>query len=101
MKIALYCRVSTEDQKVDLQLDALRQYSEARQQTVFKEYIDHISGAKDSRPALNEMLADARRRKFDAIVVWQSFILLRLTKKPDMLTRRDSCSDTSRRYLAE
>ncbi len=71
MKIALYCRVSTEDQKVDLQLDALRQYSEARQQTVFKEYIDHISGAKDSRPALNEMLADARRRKFDAIVVWK------------------------------
>ena len=71
MKLAIYARVSTEDQKVDLQLDALRQYAEARQLVIFKEYVDHISGAKDSRPALNEMLADARRRRFDAVVVWK------------------------------
>lgn len=71
MKIAIYARVSTDDQKADLQLDALKQYAKNRNVTVFKEYIDHISGAKASRPALDEMLADARRRKFDAVAVWK------------------------------
>lgn len=71
MKIAIYARVSTDDQKADLQLDALKQYAMNRNVTVFKEYIDHISGAKANRPALDEMLADARRRKFDAVAVWK------------------------------
>lgn len=71
MKIAIYARVSTDDQKADLQLDALKQYAKNRDVTVYKEYIDHISGAKASRPALDEMLADARRRKFDAVAVWK------------------------------
>lgn len=52
--VALYARVSTDDQKADLQLDALRQYSGARGFTIYREYIDHISGAKVSRPALDE-----------------------------------------------
>ncbi len=71
MKIAIYCRVSTDDQKEDLQLDALKQYAKNRNLVIFKEYVDHISGAKASRPALDEMLADARRRKFDAVAVWK------------------------------
>ncbi len=71
MRIAIYCRVSTDDQKADLQLDALRLYAEARGLQVYREYVDHISGAKTSRPALDEMLADARRRKFDAVCVWK------------------------------
>lgn len=71
MKIGIYCRVSSEDQKTDLQLDAIRGYAENRGLTVFKEYMDHISGAKSSRPALDELLADARRRRFDAVVVWK------------------------------
>jgi len=71
MKVAIYCRVSTDDQKADLQLDALRQYAEARRLTVYREYVDHISGAEASRPALNELLADARRRRFDAVAVWK------------------------------
>ena len=70
-RIAIYARVSTDDQKADLQLDALRQYAEARGLTIYKEYIDQISGAKTSRPALDEMLADARRRRFDAVCVWK------------------------------
>ena len=40
MKIAIYARVSTDDQKADLQLDALRQYAENRNMAVFKEYVD-------------------------------------------------------------
>lgn len=71
-RIALYVRVSTDDQKADLQLDGLRQYAQARGLTVWKEYVDEgQSGAKTSRPALNEMLADARRGKFNAVVVWK------------------------------
>lgn len=71
MRIAIYCRVSTDDQRADLQLDALRQYAEARGLQIYREYIDHISGAKVSRPALDEMIGDARRRRFDAVCVWK------------------------------
>ena len=71
MKIAIYCRVSTDDQKADLQLDALRQYANARGLQIHREYVDHISGAKTSRPALDELLDDARRRRFDAVAVWK------------------------------
>ncbi len=71
MKIAIYCRVSTDDQKTDLQLDALRQYSETRGLHIFDEYIDQVSGAKTSRPALDRLLADARRGKFDVLAVWK------------------------------
>lgn len=71
MRIAIYCRVSTDDQKADLQLDALRQYAETRGVIIYREYIDHISGAKVSRPALDEMIEDARRRRFDAVCVWK------------------------------
>lgn len=70
-RIAIYARVSTDDQKADLQLDALRQYAEARGFTIYREYVDQISGTKTSRPALDEMLADARRRRFDAVCVWK------------------------------
>ena len=71
MKIAIYARVSSDDQKTDLQLDAIRSYSENRELSVFKEYVDRISGAKADRPALNELLADARRKRFDVVVVWK------------------------------
>lgn len=70
-RVAVYARVSTDDQKADLQLDALRQYAQMRGVTIHREYVDHISGAKESRPALNEMLADARRGKFNAVAVWK------------------------------
>lgn len=70
-RIAIYARVSTDDQTADLQLDALRQYAEARGFTIYREYVDQISGTKTSRPALDEMLADARRRRFDAVCVWK------------------------------
>ncbi|MFA4971712.1 MAG: recombinase family protein [bacterium] len=70
-RVAIYARVSTDDQKADLQLDALRLYAQARGIEVYREYVDFISGAKESRPALNEMLADARRGKFSAVAVWK------------------------------
>ena len=68
-RAALYARVSTMDQNPEVQLGPLREYAEARGFQVAAEYIDHgVSGAKGSRPALDEMLAAARRRDVDVIV---------------------------------
>ena len=68
---ALYARVSTNDQTTDNQLLELRRYVEARGWT-FIEYVDEgVSGAKESRPALDRLLKDARRRRLDALVVWR------------------------------
>jgi len=67
-KIALYARVSTADQHTEPQLHALRGYAEARGLEVAGEYVDHgVSGARDRRPALDRLLADARRRRFDVL----------------------------------
>ena len=67
-RIALYARVSTTDQRPEVQLHSLREYAAARRLEVGEEYTDHgVSGAKDRRPALDRLVADARRRRFDAI----------------------------------
>ena len=72
LKIALYARVSTTDQTTENQLRDLRQYAQDRGWEVHDEYIDHgLSGAKSSRPALDCMMDDARKRRFDAVVVWR------------------------------
>jgi DNA invertase Pin-like site-specific DNA recombinase len=69
MPIALYARVSTSEQTVEPQLHALRQYAAARGAEA-QEYVDAgVSGAKDRRPALDRLLADARRRRFDVLVI--------------------------------
>jgi DNA invertase Pin-like site-specific DNA recombinase len=74
MRCALYCRISTigHGQSVEMQLRDLRQLAERRGLEVSKEYCDQgVSGSKDSRPALNEMLSDARRGKFRVLLVWR------------------------------
>ena len=74
MKAAIYARVSTSNhgQDVGMQTRELRQFCEARGWQVAGEYLDEgISGAKDSRPELNRLMADAHRRKFDAVVCWK------------------------------
>jgi DNA invertase Pin-like site-specific DNA recombinase len=71
MRAAIYARVSTFDQEPENQLAELRRYIAARS-WIGQEYVDRgISGAKDSRPALDQLVADARRRRFDALVVWR------------------------------
>jgi DNA invertase Pin-like site-specific DNA recombinase len=71
MRCALYVRVSTVDQHSENQLLELRRYAEARGWTAV-EYVDHgITGTKDSRPALDRLVKDAKRRKFDALLVWK------------------------------
>ncbi len=71
-RVAIYARVSTKNngQDPETQLMALRDYAKARKLEIFTEYVDvGISGSKDSRPALNSMMADARKRRFDTVLV--------------------------------
>ena len=73
-RAALYCRVSTinHGQDVGLQTRELRQFAEARGWQIFGEYLDEgISGAKNSRPELNRLMADAHKRRFDIVCVWR------------------------------
>jgi DNA invertase Pin-like site-specific DNA recombinase len=73
-RVAIYARVSTigHGQDVSMQTRELRQFAEARDWTVAGEYIDAgVSGAKDSRPELNRLLADAHKRRFDVVCVWR------------------------------
>src|SRR5213594_4324340 len=69
---ALYMRVSTKGhgQTTDTQAIALREYAERRGFTIAEEYRDEgISGTKDSRPALDRLMKNARARKFDVVIV--------------------------------
>jgi DNA invertase Pin-like site-specific DNA recombinase len=69
-RVGIYARVSTSDQSTENQLLDLRRYSDHRGWLVQREYIDHgVSGSKDSRPALDELMKDARRRRFDIVLV--------------------------------
>ena len=80
-KIALYTRVSTQDQSVEMQITDLRRYCEQRGFQIFKEYSDQgISGTKDKRPALDELMSDAKKRKFDAVLCWRFDRFARSTK---------------------
>lgn len=72
--VALYARVSTANghQDPEMQLAELREYAARRGFQIIGEYVDHgVSGAKESRPALNRLMADAQQRKFDAVLVWK------------------------------
>lgn len=71
MRCAIYVRVSTLDQEPENQLLELRRYVSARSWTAV-DYLDRgISGAKDRRPGLDQLVADARRRRFDVLVCWR------------------------------
>lgn len=69
-RVALYLRVSTLDQHPETQLHDLRLMAQQRGYTITHQYIDRISGTKAKRPGLQELLSDARRAKFDVVMVW-------------------------------
>ena len=73
MRVAIYARVSTSHgQDVNLQLRELRQFAQARGWLIAGEYVDAgISGAKEKRPELDRLMADAHRRRFDAVLCWK------------------------------
>jgi DNA invertase Pin-like site-specific DNA recombinase len=72
MKAAIYCRVSTTDQKTDMQLQDLRKFAQDRGIRIYQEYIDNgISGSIKKRPALDNLMADAKKKKYDVVLVWR------------------------------
>ena len=80
-RAALYCRVSTVDQHPETQLLDLRQFAARRGLQIVQEYVDHgFCGARARRPALDRMMEDARRHKFDVVMVWSCDRLARSTK---------------------
>jgi DNA invertase Pin-like site-specific DNA recombinase len=79
-RAAVYTRVSTLDQHPETQLHDLHQMAAQRGYEIVQEYVDRISGAKARRPGLDQMMADARRGKFDVILVWASDRIARSVK---------------------
>jgi DNA invertase Pin-like site-specific DNA recombinase len=69
-RAALYLRVSTLDQHPETQLYDLRQLAAQRELEIVREYTDKISEAKAKRPGLAQLMADARRGRFDVVLVW-------------------------------
>jgi len=69
-RAALYLRVSTGDQHLENQLHDLRTLAQQRGFEIVAEYSDTISGAKARRPGLDDLLYNARRYRFDVVMVW-------------------------------
>jgi Site-specific recombinases, DNA invertase Pin homologs len=72
MRTVLYCRVSTADQSCDLQRRGIHDYCQSRGWQIVGEYTDTgWSGSKANRPELVRLMNDARKRQFDAVLVWK------------------------------
>jgi DNA invertase Pin-like site-specific DNA recombinase len=71
-RTAIYMRVSTADQKPDLQIDDLRAYAERAGLEIVREYLDvAVSGRKQGRPQLDALMRAARDYAFDCVLVWK------------------------------
>ncbi len=80
-RAALYLRVSTADQCTAMQQQDLQRYAEARGFTIYHEYTDAaVSGATKKRPALDRLMEDARKKRFDVVLVWRFDRFARSTK---------------------
>lgn len=71
-RTALYLRVSTADQKPDLQYDGLRDFATRASLDIVGDYCDiAVSGRKEGRPGLNALMTLARNRELDCVLVWK------------------------------
>ncbi len=69
MKAAVYARVSTGKQDLDLQLEEVRQYATRKGWTLVATYSDVASGAREDRTDFRRLVADATRGKFEGVIV--------------------------------
>jgi len=79
-RAVIYTRVSTIDQHLETQLLDLRQMASQRGLEITQEYSNKISGVKARRSGLDQMMSDARRGKFDIVLVWASDRIARSVK---------------------
>ncbi len=70
MRVAIYCRVSTNKQEADNQVIQLQAYCEKSNYIIYKVYTDIISGKETTRPAYDAMFADAHKKLFDLLLFW-------------------------------
>ena len=99
-RAALYIRVSTVDQHPETQLHELKQFASQRNLNIVQTYTDHgVSGTRARRPALDKMLDDARRHRFDVVVVWSCDRLARSTKH--LLQVLDELSSLGIQFLSQ
>ena len=80
-RVAIYARVSTLDQKPQMQLRELRAYAKQRRLNLAYELVDYASGAKDQRPELDQLWRHVRARKVDIVLVWKFDRFARSTKQ--------------------
>lgn len=79
MNVAVYVRVSTDDQNPEMQINSCRKFCEEKGYSVIKEYIDKKSGRTEKRPQFQQMKKDAIFRRFDTVVIWKMDRLTRGT----------------------
>jgi DNA invertase Pin-like site-specific DNA recombinase len=92
MRIATYARVSTDRQDLEVQLQELRDFAARRGWTIVGAYADVLSGAREQRPGLERLVADAHRRQFELLLLWKldrlGRSLLHMVQVMDDLLRR-------------
>jgi DNA invertase Pin-like site-specific DNA recombinase len=99
-KAAVYVRVSTIDQHPETQLHDLRQFAAQHGLHIVQEYTDHgFCGARARRPALDKMMDDARRHRFDVLLVWSCDRLARSTRH--VLQTLDELSGFGIQFLSQ
>lgn len=80
MRVAIYVRVSTQDQSCELQKTELTAYAKARGWTIMAIFEDKATGTHDRRPSLQRLISEARERKFDILLIWKLDRLFRSIK---------------------
>lgn len=98
-RAALYLRVSTIDQKPDLQYDGLRAYATRAGLEVIRDYCDvAVSGRREGRPQLNALMAAARNHEFDCVLVWKFDRFARSTRH--LLTALEEFNHLGLRFIS-
>jgi len=98
-RAAIYLRVSTSDQHPETQLYDLRELAAQRGFEIAGEYRDQISGTKARRPGLDQMMTDARRGRFDIVLVWACDRLERSARRSGNDAVRAYCALCVQAYL--
>jgi len=80
-RVAIYARVSTDEQDESMQLTALRELAVSRGWQVTQEYVDHGISSRKIRPQLEALMRDAQKHKFDIVAVWKFDRFARSTRE--------------------
>ena len=98
-KIAAYIRVSTDQQTTELQRRELLEFIEKRGWQVYRIYEDFgLSGTNGNRPALKELLKDAKSKRFDVVMCWKMDRLFRSLK--DLIITLQDFSELGIEFVA-